>query len=87
MTGLDGDDLDVDLHEVVGIFIVLNPALARGLGHLVLVADAGVRGKADWPNLPVKLDRLGQSQNLMAWIMMATTVTQNLTLTAASGLP
>ena len=64
LTGLDGDDLNVDLHKVGGRGVVLNPAPARGLGYLVLVAHAGVRGETDRPYLPAELYRLLQSQNL-----------------------
>ena len=65
LTGPDGNDLDVDLHEFGGRAVVLDRAPARGLGHLALVAHAGVRGEADWPYLPAELYRLGQGQNLM----------------------
>ena len=70
LTGLDGDDLDVDLHEVGGRGVVLNPAPACGLGHLALVGHAGVRGETDRPYLPAELYRLLQSQNLMTNLMV-----------------
>ena len=62
--GLDVDDLDVDLHEVGGRAIVLDPAPAGGLGHLAIVGHAGVGGKTDGSHLPVELNRLLQSENL-----------------------
>ena len=56
--GLDVDDLDVDLHEVGGGAVVLDPAPARGLSQLPFITNAGVRGKTGWPNLPAELYRL-----------------------------
>ena len=64
LTGLDGDDLDVDLHEVGGRVASVSPAPACGLGHLALVGHAGVGGETDRPHLPVELNRLLQSENL-----------------------
>ena len=88
LTGLNGDDLDVDLHEFGGRGVVLDRAPARGLGHLAPVAHAGVRGETDWPYLPAELNRLGQGQNLMTNRGDNIDINKDIaTLTAASGPP
>ena len=65
LAGLNGEDLDVNLHEVGRKGVVLNFTPACGLDHLVFVAYAWVWGKTYRPNLPVKFNRFSQSQNLM----------------------
>ena len=64
LAGLGVDDLDVDLHEVGGRAVVLDPAPAGGLSHLAVVTYARVRGNTNRPNLRCELYRLGQGQNL-----------------------
>ena len=64
LTGVDGDDLDVNPHEVVGRAVVLDPPPACGLNHLAVVTCAGVWGKTNRPDLGCELYRLGQGQNL-----------------------
>ena len=65
-TCLNRDDLDLNLHELVWLWILtwfgITPS--SGLDHFILVSHAGVWGEADWPHPLAELYWLGQSENL-----------------------